>query len=476
MPSPARTLRAAPIVRLNPGCTRSSRWVHAPHDARPPATYDAPPVCASWLISASSSSSCWSRPCSPCAWATGKYRTDWDECRGWLPERPAPTAGRPRVWIHAVSVGEMNAVRGLITAWQQCGARKPKSSSPAPPTPASPAPANSSRRCCLRYPLDFSRFVRLWLDRIRPDLIVLVELEVWFNFVTMAAARYSRRRSSTAGSAKKLLRMFAKVCPIARRMFRSLDGVGAEDEAYACPLPAPSVSPPTASTSPARSNGRRPRSRIRSPVRWSWRPRWKFEPAARRETVKTHTLQLKPGYGPVPDSGCVTGLPEEAFETIDVELLAYPIWVCGSTGPGEEEIILDAFKQLRLDPDSHSLQLILVPRKPERFDEVARLIEQNGFLCVRRSKCPDGSLRSYDENAVHLVDTMGELRKVYSLADVVFVGRWCQWGSDMMEVAARASQSLLDPIQRIFATRCSNCRPHMQSWSWTDHRSIALKV
>ena len=104
------------------------------------------------------------------------------------------------------------------------------------------------------------------------------------------------------------------------------------------------------------------------------------------------------------------------------------IWVCGSTGPGEE-----APDPADLSPITAcwpDLRLVIVPRKPERFDEVADLIGAQGFDLVRRSKtlAPTVSRstgRGGDEGtpAVILGDTIGELRMFYAMADVVFVGR-----------------------------------------------------
>jgi 3-deoxy-D-manno-octulosonic-acid transferase len=122
--------------------------------------------------------------------------------------------------------------------------------------------------------------------------------------------------------------------------------------------------------------------------------------------------------------------------------------VCGSTGPGEEQIILREFRALL--KDFPHLRLVIVPRKPERFDEVANLIEKSGFKLVRRSiRTAQSALRS---SPVVLGDTMGELRKFYSLADVVFVGRSLvdlgprQHGSDMIEPAALAKPVVVGPF------------------------------
>jgi 3-deoxy-D-manno-octulosonic-acid transferase len=132
---------------------------------------------------------------------------------------------------------------------------------------------------------------------------------------------------------------------------------------------------------------------------------------------------------------------------------AEPLWVCGSTGPGEEELILTAYRELMERAQSAGAgavipRLAIVPRKPERFDDVARLVEQRGFTCIRRSNCPDGhTIKPNLNEAVILGDTMGELRKFYSLAGVVFVGRTLAplGGSDPMEVAALGKPILIGP-------------------------------
>jgi 3-deoxy-D-manno-octulosonic-acid transferase len=131
--------------------------------------------------------------------------------------------------------------------------------------------------------------------------------------------------------------------------------------------------------------------------------------------------------------------------------LSRPIWVCGSTGPGEEQVILKARTMLRTEHPG--LQVVVVPRKPERFNEVADLIRRSGLACIRRSESPDGTRRTPAEGRIMLGDTMGELRRFYCLADIVFVGRTiaAMGGSDMMEVAALAKPIVVGPHTENFA-------------------------
>jgi 3-deoxy-D-manno-octulosonic-acid transferase len=122
-----------------------------------------------------------------------------------------------------------------------------------------------------------------------------------------------------------------------------------------------------------------------------------------------------------------------------------PIWVAGSTHSGEEEIILEVFARLR---DKYpGLKLILAPRAPERFDEVERGIIKTGRSVRRRSE--GGRDRRAD---VVLLDTIGELAKVYGLADVGFVGGSLipHGGHNPLEVAAHGCPVIYGPHMENF--------------------------
>jgi 3-deoxy-D-manno-octulosonic-acid transferase len=107
-----------------------------------------------------------------------------------------------------------------------------------------------------------------------------------------------------------------------------------------------------------------------------------------------------------------------------------PVWICGSTRDGEEQIVLRVFQRIRkVHP---KLLIVLVPRHPERFDSVARLSKRFGFKLARRSEVDD-----LDASAdVYLADTMGELSLLYGVADVAFVG------GSLVELGG---QNLLEP-------------------------------
>jgi len=130
------------------------------------------------------------------------------------------------------------------------------------------------------------------------------------------------------------------------------------------------------------------------------------------------------------------------------------LWVAGATGNDEEQIILDVYRRLVEQKQFADLRLAIVPRKPERFNDVAELIKQSGFELTRYSELKaTATIKSTIDNRqsairnVILGDTMGDLRKFYSLAAVIFVGRSLvpMGGSDMMEAAALGKCTIFGP-------------------------------
>ncbi len=330
----------------------------------------------------------------------GKNRNGWSQRFGRLPDfEPSPC----RIWVHAVSLGEINATPRLVQSLLE---KTPDASvviSTTTDTGYRRAVELYGANRVFRFPLDFSWVIRRAFSALQPALVVLVELEVWPNLVAEAARRgvpvVVVNGRFTARSARRL----AWFGPAMRTVFSKLTWVGAQDEAVAARFCAAGV----------------PSQRV-----------------SVTGSVKWDTALVADRVAGDAELGQAMGLDRSR-----------PIWVCGSTGPGEEAILLDAHAEVMRDAgEEKSPRLALIPRKPERFDEVAALIESRGYSCVRRTRCPNGAAQPRLElHSVILGDTMGELRAFYSLADLVFVGRSLvpMGGSDPMEVAALAKPMII---------------------------------
>ncbi len=315
------------------------------------------------------------------------------------------------VMIHAVSLGEMNATRAMVAklreARGEAGVQFIISTTTETGFNRGVELYGSAPDCRLiRYPLDFTPAVARVLDGLRPSVVVLMELEVWPNLMRQCEKRRIPVLLVNGRLTASSYRHYRWAKPLTRAMFRRLTLVCAQDHAYADRFIALGAIPD--------------RVRVTGTM--------KFDNAQIAEQIHgadavAQAVNLRPG--------------DEK------------IWVCGSTGPGEEQIILNAYRALLATHPT--LRLAIIPRHPERFDEVATLIESAGFPLTRRSAASHSSfiIRHSAFPSVVLGDTMGELRKFYSLADVVLVGRTLvdlgprQHGSDMIEPAALAKPVLV---------------------------------
>jgi 3-deoxy-D-manno-octulosonic-acid transferase len=149
-------------------------------------------------------------------------------------------------------------------------------------------------------------------------------------------------------------------------------------------------------------------------------------------------------------------LAEQLFGKIENRKLKIEnvLWVAGATGNDEEQILLDVYKNLK--EQFSDLRLAIIPRKPERFNEVADLIMQRGFGLIRYSEIKGKAAENTEKKIINhkssiinvvLGDTMGDLRKFYSLATIIFAGRslvplGC---SDIIEAAALGKCTIFGP-------------------------------
>jgi len=320
---------------------------------------------------------------------------------GWaqrLGKAPARHGGQPAIWIHAVSLGEVNGIRVLVDELaSQLPDYEVVISTTTDTGMAQARKLFAPTRRVFQFPLDFSWAVRRAFGRVRPDLVVLMEGEIWPNFLAVANKRgvpvvlVNGRMSENKGYPG-----YKKIRPIIRRIFNRLTVLAMQDEVYAERF----IELGT-------------------------------DPAKVRVTgmMKYDTVEVADAVTGAADLAAALGLTD-----------AHRLIVAGGTGNDEEAPLLEMLAAMReaKQIDDRTV-LAIVPRKPERFEEVATLIAQRGFTLVRRTERPDGADNGQlPPGAVILGDTMGELRKFYSLADAIFVGRSLvpMGGSDMIEAAA----------------------------------------
>ena len=316
---------------------------------------------------------------------------------------------RQRLWMHAVSVGEVGVCTQLIRALEP---RVPNLKIIVSTTTTTGMeelekrlPSHISR---IYYPIDHRRFVSHALNTVRPEAIVLVEAEIWPNFIWKARDMRIPLFLVNARLSDRSYPRYRRFGFLFRRFFASFTAVGAQNEADAAKL---------------RELGCRPE---RIHVVGSL----KFDAAKLDERRMID----------VPGMLRQLGVPEDAR-----------ILVGGSTHPGEEEILADQFLGLRERfPD---LFLILVPRHFERSREVARELEGRGIKYVYRTEITRATQHRPGEVQCLLVNTTGELKHFYLQATLIFIGKsiTAQGGQNPIEPGALGKAMVFGPNMQNFA-------------------------
>lgn len=327
---------------------------------------------------------------------TGKYRSNFRQRLGHLPDGLA--TGGPTIWVHAVSVGEVLAARPLLLALKERFAGHRLLLSTTTLTGHAVAQASARGIDGLFYaPFDFRRPVRRVLDALRPELLVLVETELWPNLIHAARRRGVRVAVVNGRLSPRSFPRYRRVRALLRHVLAEVDVFLMQAEPHARRL--------------IELGGLAERVRVSGNLKF--------------------------------DAPAPAGPPAELAARLDG---SRPLIVAGSTVEGEEELVLQAFAQVRArHPEAH---LLIAPRHPERFARIPELVEAAGWPCLRRSALEPGSWG--DE--VVVLDTLGELASVYALARVVFVG-----GS----LVPKGGHNVLEPA--LFG-RAVVVGPHMQNF------------
>jgi 3-deoxy-D-manno-octulosonic-acid transferase len=331
---------------------------------------------------------------------TGKYRRGmWSKItgRGFLRADSAPC-----VWFHGVSVGEIHLLRQLVARFRQRHPDWECVISTTTDTGYEEATKRFSDLPVFYWPLDFSWAVRRALQRVRPNLVVLAEGELWPNFLLAAGKMKIPVAVVNGRMSPRTARRYRRLHRLVRPLFTRINLIVAQTAEYADSY---------------RSLGAKS-VHVAGSI--------KFDGVeANRDNPRTRDLRRLLGIN-------------------DDDL----VWIAGSTQAPEEEIALGIYQRLRAE--FSRLRLILVPRQRERFQEIAALLRRSGLPFIRRSEVttPRLSPLAPRPSPLILVDTIGELGALWGMADVAFVGGSLdgkRGGQNMIEPAAYGAAVVFGP-------------------------------
>ncbi len=309
---------------------------------------------------------------------------------------------RPVIWVHSVSVGETLAAVPLVQSLQQQYPQHIVLITTMTPTGSEQVRQQFADSVLHVYaPYDLPGAVGRFLRCFRPEIAIIMETEIWPNLFHTCRQRGLPVILANARLSEKSARGYSRFSTLMQATLRCIDTIACQTQADA--------------------------------------ERFSQLGASERQLRVSGSIKF--------DLQLPAGLLQRAASLRSELSQQRPVWIAASTHEGEDELILEAYKQLLEVSDD--LFLILVPRHPERFEQVARLCEKNKLTVVRRS-----SGQACDKQTqVYLGDTMGELLLLYALADVAFVGGSLVpvGGHNLLEPAALGIATVSGPYMHNFS-------------------------
>jgi 3-deoxy-D-manno-octulosonic-acid transferase len=278
----------------------------------------------------------------------GRYQRGWSNRFGKI-TRKYPQ--KKCIWIHAVSVGEVNATCTIVDKLSKKFGEYEILITTTTDTGFARANALYGPQFQVCYfPLDFSWIMRRVFSSIRPAICILMELEVWPNFAQTAGELNIPIVVANGRITERSMKRYRLVRPFVKKMFTNVSYILAQTEQYA--------------------------------------ERFKQLGCDCEKVIVTGSLKY--------DTAQITDKIEGA-DSLAKELYINKkrLWVAGGTGNDEEAIILDIYKKLREQKEFADVRLAIVPRKPERFDEVAALIKDKGFDLIRYSRVKNKATENF---------------------------------------------------------------------------------
>lgn len=300
----------------------------------------------------------------------GKYRRGLTERLGMTPSRMEVPDDQTSIWIHAVSVGEVLAITGLVAELRAKRPEYPVFVSTTTLTGQFLARGRFGEGSAFFVPIDLGFAIQPWIDLLQPDLLVLAETEFWPNLLYLVRRSGASIAVVNARISDRSFPRYHRFRWFFARVLAGVDLFLAQTEEDARRLMAIGADPD--------------RVRVSGNL--------KFD--------------MRAGS----DSELIGDLKKAIRQ--DSQVI-----VCGSTAEGEELQLLAAFR--KLEQEFPTAVMILAPRHPERFDKVADLVDSMELTLTRRSSW---NRVKPIATKVFLLDTVGELASVYALADVAFVG------------------------------------------------------
>ncbi|MBW1674458.1 MAG: 3-deoxy-D-manno-octulosonic acid transferase [Deltaproteobacteria bacterium] len=318
--------------------------------------------------------------CFPPFWVytrlSGRYRKNLNERLGYIPSGILQTlSGSPRIWIHAVSLGEIRVADSIVKALRRI--------LPACSIIVSTVTEHGRELATETFggdipvvyaPVDFIGPVRKALSRANPDILVFLETELWPAWITEAHRMGIKIAMINGRISMKSISGYLKFRPFFRKVLRNIDA---------------------------------------------------FSMISDQDSTRIKSMGADPNNIEVHGNAkydLLVSLADPAMATQMQKILnlkpASPVFVAGSTRGGEEAMVLDAYERIVKEfPDT---VLIIAPRHIERTSEIQSLLERRGFRYQLRTELHDDGAKRTEP--VVIINTFGELFKLYSIGTVVFCG------------------------------------------------------
>lgn len=323
------------------------------------------------------------------------YRSRWSER---FALQPIPDSERGVIWVHAVSVGEVEAAVPLVRALQAQGRVLLTTTTPTGSARVRALFGDTLSHVYLPY--DLPDAVQRFLDGYRPSVAIIMEVEIWPNLFAGCGKRAIPLYLINARLSEKSARGYQRLHRFVASTLANVTRLCAQGEADAARFAALGL----------------PGERI----------------------VVTGSIKF--------DLELPEDLPEQG-KALRASLFGQrPVWIAASTHAGEEEQVLEVYLALRRDdPD---LLLLLAPRHPERSPAIANLCRQRGLQCVTRT----AGVPCAPDTTVFILDTLGELKQFYATGDIAFIGGSLvpAGGHNVLEPAALGVPILFGPLMDNF--------------------------